>query len=226
MPTGPLIGIRLVVNAVLALNPRRIIDFGVGTGKWGFLIREQSDLADNRVDPSQWQLTIDGVEGYAPYIGAHQRSVYDEIFVADIREFASSFEGERYDVGLALDVIEHMPPDEGVEMVRNFLRIARYVFISTPKGFFPQEGHANELELHQSWWPTKALRQLATNCDAKSSVTQLRMANLAVLSCDEQPSPLSGERLRDSAAFFKDALIPERLYYRILKKTGPTILER
>jgi hypothetical protein len=218
MPSGPLEGAALLVDTLLTTGPRRVLDLGMGTGKYGFLLREQHDLAEGR-----WELQIDGVEGYAPYIADHQRAVYDSIIVADVRDFLRETPERSYDVALALDLIEHFPPDEGRDLIRDTLRVAALVAITTPKRFYPQTEHANVLEHHQSWWPRGALRRLARECDATASITQLRMTNMALLSRNGPAPPLRVGRLAGTAAHIKDRLIPERLYYRALGKTGPTL---
>ncbi len=223
MPSGPLIATRLIVNTVLELQPRRIVDLGMGTGKYGFLLREQTDLAQGRLAREDWQLRIDGVDGYADYIGDHQRSVYDEIFVADVRDFLRDREGEPYDVALLLDIIEHFPPDAAAEFLGEALDAASYVVVSTPKGFYPQADEPNELERHWSWWPKSGLRALAKRCGAEASITQVRMTNLAVFSRRSAPPAFSTERRYELSSFLKDRLLPEHLYYRAIHKAGPTL---
>jgi hypothetical protein len=218
MPSGPLEGVPLLVNVLLATSPRRILDLGMGTGKWGFLLREQHDLTQGR-----WELRIDGVEGYEPYIHEHQRAIYDAIVVSDVREYVAECGAGEYDIALVLDLIEHFPPAIAREFISDTLRVAHVVAIATPKRFYPQTEHPNELEHHKSWWPMGALRRLATECQAAASITQLRMTNLALLSRSGKPPPLNVGRLADAAAHAKDRLIPERFYYRVLGKTGPTI---
>jgi len=225
MPTGPLIGVHPIVNTVLELEPRRVLDLGMGTGKWGFLLREQTDFADGRTDPSEWLLQIDGVEGFEPYIGAHQRSVYDHIHVADAREFLQSQESQTYDVALALEIIEHFEPEAAVQFISDALTASRVCVVSTPKGFYAQEGHANTLETHRSWWPPPALEKLAARCGAQISISQLRMTNVAILSRVAPPPHMAVGRLLDASAYLKDHLVPQRLYYRMLGRTGPSILD-
>src|SRR5687767_10626049 len=112
MPSGPLEGVPLLVNVLLATSPRRILHLGMGTGKWGFLLREQHDLTQGR-----WELRIDGVEGYEPYIHEHQRAIYDAIIVSDVREFVAECSAGDYDIALVLDLIEHFPPTIAREFI-------------------------------------------------------------------------------------------------------------
>ena len=197
----------------------------MGTGKYGFLIREQSDLANGRVDRGTWQMRIDGVEGYSAYIGDHQHAVYDSVIVSDVVDFLSRSERDSYDVALALDVVEHFTPKEGLEFVKNALRVSRYVLISTPKGFYEQQHDANVLETHRSWWPTKALKELARSCNAHASIAQVRMVNLALLCQAHRPPAFKLERGFELASASKDMFLPELWYYRAIHKAGPSILD-
>jgi len=225
MPSGPLVASRLIVNTVLAADPKRVIDLGMGTGKYGFLIREQSDLANGRIDRDAWQIKIDGVEGYAAYIGSHQQAVYDTITVAEVADFLSRSDSDSYDFALALDIIEHFSPADAVGVVKDALRVSEYVLISTPKGFYAQQHGGNELETHRSWWPSKALRELATVCEAYVSIAQVRMVNLALLCKSHPPPSFKLERIFEVSSVSKDRLLPELWYYRSIKKAGPSILD-
>jgi hypothetical protein len=225
MPSGTLSPAQLIVEAVLAARPRRIVDLGMGTGKYGFLIREQTDFAENRLSRDSWELRIDGVEGYPAYIGDHQRAFYDEIIVGDIRDFVRDGEAQAYDVALAIDVIEHLEPADAIEFTRNALRVAGLMVIATPKMFYEQAGEANSLEQHRSWWPTKALARLAATCDAQSSLARVRGVNVAVLSTHADPPELANLGWSGFVEHLKDSLVPEHLRYRRIRATGPSVLD-
>jgi hypothetical protein len=218
MPSGPLETVPILIESILSVEPQRILDIGVGTGKWGFLLREQRDLAKGR-----HELRIDGIEGYAPYIGDHQRAVYDRIYIADVRTWLPSQPDQLYDVALMLDVIEHFSPDEAKTVVQEALRVSRTLVLSTPKRFYPQSAPENDLERHLSWWPRGALRKLALACGACISLAQLRDTNIALVSRQAQPPVLRVHRVTDLLANAKDLIIPERFYYKVLGKTGPTL---
>lgn len=213
----------MIVQAVLSLDPIRVLDLGMGTGKYGFLLREQTDFAAGRVERTSWRLQIDGVEGFAPYIGDHQRAAYNEIFVTDALQFLASFSGDAYDAALAIDVIEHFEPEDAVRLVERALTAASVVYMSTPKGFDPQTDPQNELERHRSWWPRVSLKRLAATCNAECALMSTRMTNIAVLSRGARLPRLTSNWLRNTAAMAKDRLLPEIAYYRAIGRAGPRI---
>lgn len=224
MPSGPLIGAQIIVDAVSSVSPTRILDLGTGTGKWGFLLREQLEFAVNRIDRADWRITIDGVEGCPQYVGDHQRAVYNEIYVDDVLRFLRSYAGPHYDVVLALDLIEHFEPEDAVEMVSRALDVSTYAIIATPKGYYPQEGHENALERHMSWWPKTALRKLADITNASLHVVQPPMITIAMFSREAPIPPIRSYVSMTLLAALKQRLVPDGLYYRALGKAGPTIL--
>lgn len=225
MPSGTLSSAQLIVEAALASRPRRVVDLGMGTGKYGFLIREQTDFADSRLTRDSWELRIDGVEGYPAYVAEHQRAVYDEIVFGDIRDFVRDYEGDRYDVALAIDVIEHLAPADAIQFARDTLRIARLMVIATPKMFYEQAGLANDLERHRSWWPGKALTRLAAECEARLKLARVKGVNVALLSTSAEPPTLDAPGWSGFVDHLKDRLLPERLRYRRIKATGPSLLD-
>ena len=221
MPSSPLLTVNAVVGTVRRLRPRRVLDIGVGSGKWGFLLREQTDLEVGR-DRSEWTITIDGVEGFPDYIGDHQRAVYDSIYIGDAIDWLSAYRAERYDVALAMDIIEHFEPEGAVVLVREALRCADVLFVTTPKRFYRQHDERNPLQSHLSWWPRAAFAQLADQVEARVSVTQTVTTNIAVLSRSIPPR-VPTDAFLAAASALRDRLFPELLYYRLRHRTGPML---
>jgi hypothetical protein len=218
MPSGPLIGVRLIVNSTLAVGPRSIVDLGMGTGKYGFLLREQHDLAE----PSANRLRLVGVEGWPAYIGDHQRAIYDEIVTADVTEYVKGRQPDEFDVALALDIIEHFSPASGLAFLDSALTAARYVLVSTPRAFYAQIGHENPLERHQSWWPEWTLRQAGKRLGARIATHHDRLTTYAMLSRSGVPA-LATEHLLELTNRARTLLLPDRIYYRLRNKSGPMI---
>jgi len=153
MPVSSSIQISDTVAHIIALDPQSVLDVGCGFGLWGFLCREYLDVWNGRVQPHEWQVRIDGIELWEPYIQAHQRALYTDIIVQDIRE-ALKHLGE-YDVIIAGDVIEHLDKPEAEEVLDTLYEKARKALLVN----IPLTGnwdhpiqYGNPGELHRSQW--------------------------------------------------------------------------
>src|SRR3972149_759069 len=78
--------IPFVINLVMQLQPRSILEIGTGFGEYGFLFREYLDIWGAAADPARlsrenWQVRIDGIECFAPYISDLQRRIYNRIII-------------------------------------------------------------------------------------------------------------------------------------------------
>ena len=70
MPSSRPNTIPAVVHLLRQIQPRSILDVGVGFGKWGHLFREYTDIHESENDPARypkknWHVRIDGIEGFA-----------------------------------------------------------------------------------------------------------------------------------------------------------------
>ena len=96
-----------------------------------------------------------GIDGYEPaYRAALTAKTHQELFLGDVRQMDQIFRPDQFDACVALDLIEHLPKQDGLELMRSLERIAkkRVVFL-TPKGFLPQRHADNDdLQVHLSGW--------------------------------------------------------------------------
>ena len=157
MPTGTPTQLPYVVSIIQQLQPRSILDIGIGFGKWGHIFREYTDIVNSFEDVARyrkegWRVRIDGVEGFEPYVTQMHRFLYDNLYVADVRDLIDK--AERYDVIYLGDVIEHIEKDKAVEIIDKCVSLAnKAVILSTPLGFTEQaDACGNELERHRSGW--------------------------------------------------------------------------
>jgi len=153
MPVSTPVHISTCMSYITTLNPRSVLDVGCGFGLWGFLCREYLDVWNGRVQPSEWQVRIDGIELFEPYIQAHQRALYSQIMIADIRVVLDSL--EEYDLIIAGDVIEHLEKPEGERVIeRLYDRARKALLINLPlgDGWDHPEAYGNPGELHRSQW--------------------------------------------------------------------------
>lgn len=123
------------------------------------------DVGCGQASPLRW-FGIDhlvGIDGYEPSITtARQNATHHKLIVGDIREMARLFKPGSFDACVALDVIEHLPKENGLTLARDMEIIAAHktVFF-TPKGFLPQH-HAEKTDLqeHLSGWEPHEMRAL------------------------------------------------------------------
>lgn len=153
MPVSTSVQITHCLAHIIQLNPRSVLDVGCGFGLWGFLCRMYLDAGAERVQPKDWQVQIDGIEFFEPYILDHQRAVYNHITIGDIRELAPKL--DEYDLIIAGDVIEHLDKSDGKRVLGQlYARARRALLVNIPigLGWDHPEAHGNPGELHRSQW--------------------------------------------------------------------------
>jgi predicted Zn-dependent protease len=154
MPVSTPIHLPHCLSLIVGLQPRSVLDIGLGFGTWGFLCRTHLDVFPGRVQPKDWITRIDGVELFEPYIQAHQRALYNTIHIADVREAARNI--GHYDLIIAGDVIEHLDKDDAEEVLDLlYAKADRALMVNIPigaEGWEHGENHGNPGELHRSAW--------------------------------------------------------------------------
>lgn len=143
MPTSFMQNIPMVVELMQKLKPKKILDIGIGNGKYGLLAIEY--IKDVRVD---------GIEAYEPYITDIQRSIYGKIYNNDISKMDySKLAG--YDLYLMIDVIEHVPKSVGHKILKGLNGV---VLVSTPVEDY-RAHYDNHFEDHVSHWTLEDFEQ-------------------------------------------------------------------
>ncbi len=153
MPTSPYAHIEFVVYLLSSLRPTSILDIGLGNGKMGFIARDLLDVMfGERYLKAHWTTLIDGIEAFSDYIQAHQRFIYDNIFIGDAFELIDSL--GNYDLIILGDVLEHLEKDRGWQLLdKCALHANRAMIINIPLGEAPQPNiYNNEFERHRASW--------------------------------------------------------------------------
>lgn len=152
MPTSDYHQISDVLHVVEQCAPRRVLDVGVGFGKWGFLCREILEVYHRRLHRSEWTTVIDGIEIHEPYRNPAWDLAYDQIHIGDVTKVLPEL--PNYDLIICCDVIEHLTKAAGFELIGHMLNHGRHVLLTSPCGFHPQGGGDwnNEYESHHSGW--------------------------------------------------------------------------
>lgn len=122
MPTSNPTIIPDIMNIIRELRPTKVLDLGIGKGKYGFLIKE---YLENNVR----NLTIDGVEGYTKNITQLQEKIYNKIFNEDIRN-TNNYLFNTYDLIIIIDVFEHLNKDDAIQLITELTKKNTYILIA------------------------------------------------------------------------------------------------
>lgn len=141
------------IDLVRKLNPKSILDIGVGFGRWGILFREFLEVWDSGKFKGDWERIIDGVEIFPGYIQDYHKYFYNNIFIDDALNYLRN-NTKHYDLINFGDVIEHFSKNEGKELIKVGLKKSKYVLINIPIGkYWEQDGiDENPYEQHKSTW--------------------------------------------------------------------------
>lgn len=153
MPVSIQVQITHCLNKIIELQPKSVLDVGCGFGKWGYLCREYLDVFPGRPFKHQWTTRIDAIEFFEPYIMEHQRFLYSNIMIGDVRDLCKTI--DNYDLIIAGDVIEHMFKDEAEAVVETlYAKSNKLLMVNIPigEGWIHPEEYGNPAELHRSEW--------------------------------------------------------------------------
>jgi len=148
LPISDIHAIPAIVNEVYRLQPERMIELGIGFGKYGVLCREVLDAIYGRCRPDQWRRTIHGVEGFDQY----RNPCWDAYDAVEVRDFSTaSGRPSGWDLVLMVDSLEHLEPAAGGELLEYLVSNNRSVIVSVPRGPMPQGAtFGNEFECHRT----------------------------------------------------------------------------
>ena len=155
MPSSSINSIETVLNIVRKINPQRVLDIGIGFGKYGFLLREYLELWDGRNVYNDWKRTIDGIEIHSPYVTLLQDMIYDSIYEDDALTVLDELYNtkEKYDLILLIDVIEHFNKSDGEKLINKCKLNSKNIIVVTPKVVSNQGVVFDNMnETHLSQW--------------------------------------------------------------------------
>jgi len=148
------------INLVKFINPQKILDVGVGFGRWGILFREFLEVWGDNNYKGKWKRIIDGIEIFPDYILPYHSYFYDNIIIGNALEHLSIMK-QQYDLINLGDVVEHFEKNEGYELIDLCLKKSRYTLINIPigKNWEQDEVNMNEFEKHRSQWFIKDFKR-------------------------------------------------------------------
>lgn len=154
MPTCDPLILTPACKEIIRLQPQSVLDIGIGYGKWGLLVREYAEVwKHHRLYPKDWKVKLIGCEIHKPYANPVWQ-LYDGICDCDALDLPRDFndwEPRRFDLGIMIDVLEHMPREKAKPFLKWLHTVCRHVLISYSN--HPQKGVGdNPNEDHVSTW--------------------------------------------------------------------------
>jgi predicted TPR repeat methyltransferase len=139
-----------IVLSYVPLHVVSVVDVGAGRGVVGALMRIYREPA-----------RLVAVEHFDEYIAfMRKHGFYDEIVSHDLRQRPLPFGEKEFDLAVALEVIEHLPKDDGLALLDEMVRISKQSIVSTPNEYYDQpEYDANPLQRHVSIYRASDLRK-------------------------------------------------------------------
>lgn len=165
--------IKPILEAVIEINPKRVLDIGAGFGKYGVLIREalMSDRAEKGDLTPTDDIFMECMET-ARYFYDRKllHDIYNNCILTDARTF-TFLEGDKWDVVLLIDVVEHMSKQDGIALIKKFKDNGSKILVSTPRNvvMYEKDYYGNDCPKHETQWMYEDFAAL--NLEAKSFST-------------------------------------------------------
>jgi len=141
-----------VLNIYIQEYPKKVLDVGIGFGKWGYLFRDYGDIFRGKIYPNQWQIQIDGIEAFEQYVHEAHKYIYNNIIIGDVSKVCNTL--GKYDFIYAGDVIEHLEKNVAIDTLNILKTKTKTLVVSIPLGADWKQGHLaeNDFEVHKSIW--------------------------------------------------------------------------
>jgi len=156
MPTSVPYCVPIVAGVARQLRPRSVLDVGVGFGKYGFILREYTDIWDMtcvaEYERSAWKTRIDGIDATPQYMTPLHHFVYDNIHIGDARTVIDSL--PTYDLIIMGDLLEHFEKEDGFALIDRLIAHAEkcVLLIFPHRSSINHDVLDNPLEAHRSTW--------------------------------------------------------------------------
>ncbi|MBD3366175.1 methyltransferase domain-containing protein [candidate division WWE3 bacterium] len=118
-----------------------------------------------------------GVDAFSPYLErSREKNIHNDYLLQNIKDL--KFDENSFEAVLLLDVLEHLPKEEGLAMLGKAQRWAKNkVIVSTPNGFIKQPSvDKNPLQKHLSGWTVKDFKNLGFSVRGLAGLRFLRKA--------------------------------------------------
>jgi len=129
MPTCDPVILTPAAGVIRRLNPKSVLDIGVGLGKWGLLTREYTDVWHHqRFYQKEWQTVLHGIEVHEEYKNPVW-DVYNRVYRGNALDIIHQLY-HYYDLTIMIDVLEHFKKQDGFDLIHRILLRSKHLLIS------------------------------------------------------------------------------------------------
>lgn len=171
------------IDLVKRINPKTILDIGIGFGRWGILFREFLEVWGDNNFSGEWNRLIDGIEIFPGYIKPYHNFFYDNIYLVNAIDYLRETD-RKYDLINCGDVIEHFEKNEALELIDLCLSKSKFLIINIPIGnnWHQEAVNNNEYERHRSVWKNSEFKKYNNFLIKKFKDIELRNYSVILLS--------------------------------------------
>jgi len=119
------------IEAMLDISPLKVLDVGIGFGRWGMLIREFCAARKNGNASKAEPVRVTGIETQRTDVMEHARFFYDQIHLGNALEVIEGI-NERWDLVIFDEVLKEWRAEATEEALGKALNISDYVLVSNP----------------------------------------------------------------------------------------------
>lgn len=155
---------------IIKQRPRTVLDVGCGSGMFGFVARQYTDLDGRRYTPAEWRTRVEGIEIFPNYLTPVHDYIYDRVYIGDAVDVLPNL-GD-YDMIICADVIEHMDRVKGDMLLQLMHSKSKTFYVVTPSYWIPQGTvFGNEHETHIYPWKAEDFTRFGRVLNLHRSLT-------------------------------------------------------
>jgi Capsular polysaccharide synthesis protein len=117
------------VEAITEVSPQRVLDVGLGFGRWGMLIREFCEAPEDATDNKNWRVHLEGLETSRSNVEDYYHYFYNQIHIEKSPEYFLSMT-DTWDMIIFGDVLNRWNKENAEKRLNKALEISDYVLIS------------------------------------------------------------------------------------------------
>lgn len=119
------------LDALQDVLPDRLLDVGLGFGRWGILAREVCDSERGRIRSENWRTHIEAVTATPNQVEEYHHFFYDQIHVIDPVEYLETIT-DQWDLIVIDQISRDLPAIRWRRLMDASLQQAAYVLVLTP----------------------------------------------------------------------------------------------